>query len=98
MSLAQGFSWVGKIPWGRAWQPTPVFLPENPHGQRVLEGYNPWGCKELDTSEQLSTAHDVVMVLGGNTFWRCLGHEGGTLMDGISALMKETPENSLVFS
>ena len=71
---------------------------ENPHGKRVLEGYSPWGFKELDTIEQLSTAHDVVMVLGGNTFWRCLGHEGGTLMDGISALMKEMPENSLVFS
>ena len=26
--------WVGMIPWRRKWQPTPVFLPENPHGQR----------------------------------------------------------------
>ena len=25
--------WVGKIPWRRAWQPTPVFLPENFYGQ-----------------------------------------------------------------
>ena len=26
-----GFSlWVGKIPWMRAWQPTPVFLPSEP--------------------------------------------------------------------
>ena len=30
-----------KIPWRRAWQPTPVILPEEPHGQRSLEGYNP---------------------------------------------------------
>ena len=29
---------------------------ENPHGQRSLEGYSPWGQKELDTTEQLSTA------------------------------------------
>ena len=29
---------------------------ENPHGQRSLEGYSPWGCKELDTIERLSTA------------------------------------------
>ena len=29
---------------------------ENPHGQRSLEGYRPWGCKESDTTEQLSTA------------------------------------------
>ena len=48
--------WVGKIPWGRAWQPTPVFLPGESHGQRSLVGYNPCGCKELDIIEWLSTA------------------------------------------
>ena len=42
---------VGKIPWSRKWHPTPVFLPEKSHGQRSLEGYSPWGCKELDTAE-----------------------------------------------
>ena len=41
--------WVGKIPWRRAWQPTPVFLPGKAHGQRSLVGYSPWGHKELDT-------------------------------------------------
>ena len=30
--------WVGKIPWRRAWQPTPVFLPRESHGQRRLAG------------------------------------------------------------
>ena len=45
-------SWLGKIPWRRAWQPTPVFLPGEPHGQRSLAGYHLWGCKELDTTEQ----------------------------------------------
>ena len=30
--------WVGKIPWGRAGQPTPVFLPGESHGQRSLVG------------------------------------------------------------
>ena len=45
---------VGKIPWRRIWQPTPVFLPEEAHGQRSLAGYNPWGCKELDTTEQIT--------------------------------------------
>ena len=34
--------WVGKIPWRRAWQPTPVFLPGGSHGQRSLVGYSPW--------------------------------------------------------
>ena len=33
--------WVGKI-WRRAWQPPPVFLPEESHGQRSLVGYSPW--------------------------------------------------------
>ena len=44
-------SWVGKTPWRRAWQPTPVFLPGKSCGQRSLVGYSPWGCKELDMTE-----------------------------------------------
>ena len=32
---------VGKIPWRRAWQPTPVFLPGEFQGQRSLKGYSP---------------------------------------------------------
>ena len=43
--------WVGKIPWRRAQQSTPVFLPGESHGQRSLVGYSPWGCKKWDTSE-----------------------------------------------
>ena len=38
---------VGKIPWRRKWQPTPVFLPGKPHGQRSLVGYSPWGCQRV---------------------------------------------------
>ena len=33
---------------------SPIFSPEESHGQRNLVGYNPWGCKESDTTEQLS--------------------------------------------
>ena len=44
-------SWVRKIPWRREWLPTPVFLPEEFHGQRNLEGYSPWGHKESSTTE-----------------------------------------------
>ena len=40
--------WVGKIPWKRKWQPTPVFLPGTFHGQRSLAGYSLGGCKESD--------------------------------------------------
>ena len=46
--------WVGKICRKRAWQPTPVFLLGEFHGQRRLSSYSPWGPKELDTVEQLS--------------------------------------------
>ena len=46
-----GDPWVRKIPWRREWQPTPVFLPGKPHGQRSLAGYSPWVCKESDTTE-----------------------------------------------
>ena len=38
-------------PWRRAWQPTPVFLPVESHGQRSLVGYSPWGSKESDMTE-----------------------------------------------
>ena len=47
--------WVGKIPWRRKRQPTPVFLPGEHHGQRRLVGYSPWGCKELDMTERART-------------------------------------------
>jgi len=42
-------TWVQSLgwedPWRRKWQPTPVFLPGEFHGQKSLVGYNPWGPK-----------------------------------------------------
>ena len=38
-------SWVGKIPWRRKWQPTPVFLPGESQGQRSLVGCSPGGSQ-----------------------------------------------------
>ena len=56
-----GFNpWAEKIPWRRVWQPTAVFLPGEFHGQRSLEGYSPWGRKELDTIDQLNTVQAVI--------------------------------------
>ena len=51
-----GFNpWLGKIPWRREWQPTPVFLPGEFPGQRSLGGYSPWGVAKRRT--QLSNQH-----------------------------------------
>ena len=71
-----GFNpWVGKIPWRRAWQPTPVFLPGESRGQRGLEGCSPRGHKESATTEQ---QHGMVCVSTQGThlrikqlFWGC---------------------------
>ena len=43
--------WVGKIPWRRKQQPTPVFLPGESHGGRSLVGCRLWGRTESDTTE-----------------------------------------------
>ena len=61
-SLGQEDPWVRKIPWRRAWQPTPVFLPGESHGWGKLVGYSPRGHKELDMTGWLSTQHKVVYV------------------------------------
>ena len=45
--------WVGKIPWSKAWQSSPIFLPGESHGWRSLVGYGPWGCKGVDTTEAI---------------------------------------------
>ena len=50
---------IWKIPWRRAWQPTPVFLPGEFHGYRSLAGYNPCRPKESDTSEKLCACMHV---------------------------------------
>ena len=45
--------WVRKIPWRRAWQPIPIFLPEESHGQSNLVEYCPCGRKESDRTEAI---------------------------------------------
>ena len=51
MQESQVNPWVGTILWRRKWEPTPVFLHGESHGQRSLVGYSPWGCKESDMTE-----------------------------------------------
>ena len=49
--------WLRKILWRREWQPIPVFLPEEFHGQRTLVSCSPWCYKELETTKQLTHPH-----------------------------------------
>ena len=62
MQETQVQSWVTKISSRREWQPSPVFLPGEPHGQRSLVGFSPRGHKESDTTEQLTPS-----ILGGSS-------------------------------
>ena len=71
---------VGKIPWRRAWQLAPVFSPGECHEQRSLADYSPWGGKELDRTERLSTAQHTYTV---KAKWEW-GRRGG---DGWSRVM-----------
>ena len=43
--------WVRKFPWMRKWQSTPVFLPGESHGHKILACYSPQGRKESDTTK-----------------------------------------------
>ena len=59
--------WVGKIPWRRKWQPTPVFLPGKSCGERSLEGYSPWGLKKSDNTEWITTTECLCLM--GHVHW-----------------------------
>ena len=67
--------WVGKIPWRREWQHTPVLLPGESHGQRSLAGYSPWGHKESEQDWATNTfpftplsvvTHALILIRKGN--------------------------------
>ena len=49
--------WVEKIPWRRAWQPSPVFLIGESRGQKSQVGYSPQSCKASDTTEATEHTH-----------------------------------------
>ena len=58
---------LGRFPWRRPWQPTPVFLPGESYGQRSLAGYSPWGYKESDTTEATECACKQAPVYTGKS-------------------------------
>ena len=62
-------SWGRKITWSRKWQPAPVFLPGQFHGQRSLAGYSPRGCKESDMTEH-NTSYKTKRVNDKQKEWK----------------------------
>ena len=74
--------WVRKIPWRRAWQPTPVSLTGKSHRQRCLVGYSSCGHRESDTTEV--TQHACVSP--DHSFQNCvLSPEPDTVLDPKAA-------------
>ena len=54
---------LGRSPGGGNGNPLQYSGLENPHQQKNLAGYSPWGHKELDTTEQLSTAQHMCVCI-----------------------------------
>ena len=55
--------WVGKTLWRRKWQPALVFFPGKSQGQRSLEGYSLWACKESDMTEWINNNYSSLLLL-----------------------------------
>ena len=51
---------LGRSPGGGQGNPLQYFCPENPHGERSLAGFSPWGRRESDTTERLSAAQHIL--------------------------------------
>ena len=75
--------WVGKIPWRRAWQPTPVFLPGKSHGQRSLAGYSPWSHSVWHNWEHTHIAEPRV--------WKCSCHCPMVVQALVAAVCSASP-------
>ena len=53
--------WFGKIPWRKKWQPAPVFLPGESHGQRSLAGYSP-ESGTINTNSSKSVTYGITVL------------------------------------
>ena len=71
--------WVEEIRWRKAWQPAPVFLPGESHGQRSLVRYSPWGHKESNTTEE--TQHTRMRVHVITALRQCLSSTGSFCLE-----------------
>ena len=98
-----GFNpWVRKIPWRRAWQPIPVFLPGKSHGQRNLEGYSSRVAKSQTRLKWLSMQAQTIITQqavksGMGTEEQNIGSWHSTLFLGYSCfLFHSCPSHYLV--
>ena len=84
--------WVGKIPWKRKWQPTPVFLPGESQGQRSLAGYSPWGhrvwCDWVTNTFTSSILLTSELFAGRSSGQVGSGNHGALLWNGFSMLAR----------
>ena len=71
--------WEGKIPWKRAWQPTPVLLPGESHGQRSLVGWSPWGGSVRHDWSDLARTPEASSLI-------CSGHLPAEPARGLSSV------------
>ena len=75
-----------KIPWSRAQQPTPVFLPGESHGQRSLVGYSPWNTKRWTRLKQFCThAHMHILIIQWFLMEMLWGTNKGCSSEGITS-------------
>ena len=96
--ISPGFSpWVGKMPWGRAWQPTPVCLPGEPHGQSLVG--TAYGVSESDTPERLEHLSSAApSSLQFSVPLTHLTHEGTFKLFKFVALVQNPKNTSSFFS
>ena len=87
---------LGRFPGGGHGNSLQYSCLENPHGQRSLVGYSPWGHKESDMTERLSTAHtaDAESPSRWKKLTVCCPQAGNLRMVGIRRLTIKTPPNS----
>ena len=74
-----------------AWQPTPVFLPGESHGQRSLAGYSPWGHKESDRTEWLTYTHTHTHIHTHTHQVSSVAQSCPTLCDPVNRSMPSLP-------
>jgi len=80
---------LGRFPWRREWQPTPVFLPGKFHGQGAW--WARWSCKESDTTEHGTHTHTHTHTQRGS-------RKMTLFLAANAKLVKETAEPKLVTS